>query len=55
MAVAKMVGKGRVVGLEASQGVFVSGGKAWGGFGDVDGAFGWSGMISFRIYLVYDT
>ena len=35
LAVATMVGKGRVVGLEATLGVFVSVGKAWGGLGDL--------------------
>ena len=54
-AVAKMVEKGRVVGLEASQDVFVSGGKAWGGLGDVDGAFGRNGMINFWIHLLLVT
>ena len=52
-AVAKWVERGRVVGLGASQGVFVSVGKAWGGVGAVDGAFGRNGMITFRINLIF--
>ena len=51
-AVAKMVEKGRVVGLGACQGVFVSGGKVWGGVGDVDGAFGRKGMKRLWIHLI---
>ena len=38
-AVAKMVKMGRVVGLEASQGVFVSVGKAWEGRGGREWGF----------------
>ena len=51
-AVAKMVEKGRVAGLEASKDVFVSGGKAWGDVGGVEWAFGRNGMITFKSILL---
>ena len=53
MAVAKVVEKGRVVGLDGTVGVLWCDGKAWEDRGVVDGAFGRNGMKSVGISLIF--